>query len=296
MNTGIIFNIQPFSVADGPGIRTTVFFKGCNLRCRWCHNPESWQIFPEIQFLPEKCVGCGACFHLCPKGAHTVEGGVRRFDRSRCIACGVCADNCCAGALKLTGQRMNSAEVMERLKEDVPYFTSSGGGVTFSGGECMLQTEFLKELLQCCKGLSIQTAVDTAGNVPWEAFESILPYTDLFLYDVKAVDEDLHRSLTGVSNRRILENLQMLCERRAHIIVRVPCVPGGNWNDMDRIASFLSGLPVEQVELLAYHRLGEGKRRSLGMRPDVFEQPIKAQMEELVRRFSNAGVSTIYRG
>ena len=200
MLTGTVFNIQPFSVYDGPGIRTTVFLKGCNLRCAWCHNPESWQRKPQLQFLAEKCIGCGGCFSACPQGVHVLQNGVHLIDREKCIGCGKCADSCFAGALVITGREMTVDQVMSRIQDDALYFQNSGGGVTFSGGECMIQLDFLEELLQRCKQLGIHTAVDTAGHFPFDRYERILPYTDLFLYDIKAFSTETHRELTGVDN------------------------------------------------------------------------------------------------
>ena len=294
MQTGTIFNIQPFSVYDGPGIRTTVFLKGCNLRCAWCHNPESWQSKPQLQLLEEKCVGCGACFKTCPQGVHYLEDGVHKLERDRCTGCGLCADSCFAGALVLTGKQVTTDEVMQRLTEDALYFKNSGGGVTFSGGEAMLQIDFLEELLQKCKEAGIHTAVDTAGHFPFDRYEQILPYTDLFLYDIKAYEAATHRELTGVDNGRILENLPKLLEHGARVIVRIPCIPGGNWEDMEQIAEYLRGMPVEQVELLAYHRLGEGKRKALGMELKTFVSPSAAEMEALLAMFLEKGIPAVY--
>lgn len=291
---GTVFNIQPFSVQDGPGIRTTVFFKGCNLRCAWCHNPESWSGTPEVQQLPEKCIGCGACAAVCPHRAHRWEEGVHTIDRTRCTGCGACTAECFAGGLTLTGRTLTADEVMTRLLEDKLYFQNSGGGVTFSGGEAMLQLPFLKELLTRCRAAGIHTAVDTAGHLPFSAFEEILPFTDLFLYDIKAIDPDVHRRLTGVDNRHILDNLPRLLERGATAIVRVPCVPGGNWEEMPAIARYLQGKAVERVELLAYHRLGEGKRRGLGLCDLPFNTPAAEEMEALLQIFVTHHIPAVY--
>lgn len=294
MQSGTIFNIQPFSIYDGPGIRTTVFFKGCNLRCAWCHNPESWLSRPQLEFLEEKCIGCGSCFSACPNSAHIMTETGHVIDKSKCTDCGACAQTCYAGALVLAGRKAGAQEVFERIMEDAPYFKNSGGGVTFSGGESMMQLDFLCELLQMCKEAGIHTAVDCAGNFPFSSFEKILPWTDLFLYDIKAFDPDTHRKLTGVSNERILENLRLLSARGADIFVRIPCIPGGNWQDMEQIADYLQNLSVRKVELLAYHRLGEGKRKSLGMEAVTFETPTPEEMEALLERFTSRGIPAVY--
>ena len=294
MQTGTIFNIQPFSVYDGPGIRTTVFLKGCNLRCLWCHNPESWKIVPQLQFQEEKCVGCGNCFKICPKGAHQLNSSGHVIDRNLCVGCGLCAQSCYAGALVLTGKKVTTDEVMARLLEDASYFKNSGGGVTFSGGEAMMQLKFLKELLIKCKEAGIHTAVDTAGHFPFEQYQEILPYTDLFLYDIKAYDPETHRRLTGVDNYYILENLPLLLQNGAEVIVRIPCIPDGNWQDMEQIARYLEKLPLKQVELLAYHRLGEGKRKSLGMEMETFPAPSVKEMEALLETFKSKGIPAVY--
>lgn len=297
MEHGMIFNIQPFSVYDGPGIRTTVFFKGCNLRCAWCHNPESWRSVPEIQFQPEKCIGCGACLTACPVGAHILKDGVHILERSTCQGCGACVENCFAGALIRTGQEMSVADVMTRIEADRAYYEKSGGGVTFSGGEAMLQIDFLEALLKECRARGIHTAVDTAGAVRREAFDRVLPYTDLFLYDIKAADAALHEKLTGADNKRILENLKYLCEQGARVIVRIPCVPGGNWEDLHKIAALLSAYTgIERVELLAYHRLGEGKKAALGEKADaVFTVPQEASMRAMESYFQAQGVPAVYK-
>ncbi len=307
---GTIFNVQPFSVYDGPGIRTTVFFKGCNLRCVWCHNPESYTYEPQIQFQPEKCIGCGACFAVCPRKAHVLdEGGVHRIDRRNCTGCGACAGECFAGALALTGRNVTAGELFSMLEQDRDYFARSGGGVTFSGGECMTQPEFLKALLTLCREAGIHTAVDTAGCVPSERFEEILPLADLFLYDVKAARSETHRCLTGVGNEQILDNLRMLSDRGARIIVRIPYVPGeegaqgaqsagnalaGNVHEMLEIAEILKPLRLEAVEFLAYHRLGEGKRASLDMELKKFGVPAPDAVEEVCAKFRKMGIPARY--
>lgn len=292
---GIIFDIQPFSVYDGPGIRTTVFFKGCNLRCRWCHNPESWLTEPQLRFYPSKCIGCGKCFTLCPEGAHEM-GEYHTINRSKCVVCGKCADNCYSDALLMSGKTIDSEDLFSLIMEDAPYFKNSKGGVTFSGGECMLQHDFLLEMLKKCKAANIHTAVDTAGDVPFEWFQKILPYTDLFLWDVKAADSELHKHLTGDGNETIIENLRKLTELGAKMIIRVPCVPGGNMQDMDGIIELLKEIKPEAVELLAYHKLGESKKEALGFGKTEFTVPSKAEMTALCDKFVKNGINAVYKG
>ena len=287
--TGRIFNIQRYSTHDGPGIRTTVFFKGCSLRCAWCHNPESLDPRPALEFNRELCICCGACAESCSRGVH--EPGAPVLHRERCVGCGDCAKNCFSGALTLAGVDMTPERAMEEILTDLPYFEASGGGVTFSGGECMLQIDFLETLCSLCRDEGISVAVDTAGHVPWTYFERILPCEPLFLYDIKAADPEIHRALTGADNGRILENLGNLLDAGARVWIRVPCVPGGNDGEMDGIADLLAGKPVERVELLAYHRLGEGKRDLLGLPAGPqFRTPTDEEMRGVLERFLKRGI------
>ena len=281
---GLIYNVQSFSVHDGPGIRTTVFFKGCNLRCLWCHNPESLEMKKEIQFYPEKCIGCSNCFSICPNHCHMLENDVRSFLRKDCKTCGICANHCYTGSLVLTGEMMTDAQLYQLVEKDKPYYGEEGG-VTFSGGECMLQLDFLDSVLKMCKKNRIQTAVDTAGYQKWEKYEQILINTDLFLYDIKAFNDMLHREITGVSNDLILANLLKLFDAKAKVIIRIPCVAGANLEDIPQIADFLEGKPVHLVELLPYHKLGVGKFESLGKTGKNFTTPDNQEMENLARFF-----------
>lgn len=276
----IIFNIQRFSIHDGPGIRTTVFFKGCTLRCLWCHNPESISFRKELELYQERCIGCGTCVKVCPKNAHSFdEAGTHRIDRELCDGCMKCADSCFAEALVAVGTDSTVESLMKSLLTDLPYYESSGGGVTFSGGECMAQTEFLAEILIACKAHHIHTAVDTAGNVPWASFEKILDYTDLFLYDLKAVDSAVHARLTGAGNERILDNLRRLCAAGKQVTIRIPLIPGMNDAEITGMAHILKGLPIAGVEVLPYHRLGEGKYQSLGLSGAAKRIPLPTDME-----------------
>lgn len=275
MKKALIFDIERGSFVDGPGIRTTVFFKGCNLRCEWCHNPESQSKNKQILFYRDKCTGCGKCKSVCPY----------RFEQ--CDFCGKCALYCPQDARKICGKEYTVEEVLSEILKDKAYYGESGG-VTFSGGECMLQIDFLKAILEKCKENGVHTAVDTAGNVPWEYFEKILPYTDLFLYDVKCISEDLHKDGTGVSNRLILENLQKLSDKNAEIIVRVPVIPEFNGNDyeMQKIADFLKDLRIKKVELLPYHAMGEHKWTAIGMEAKRFSVPNNGDMEKFKTLFN----------
>jgi pyruvate formate lyase activating enzyme len=262
-----LFDIQRFSVHDGPGIRTTVFFKGCNLRCFWCHNPESVNPGREVQFLEQKCIMCGKCAAVCTKGCHTMEDGRRCYDRTFCVACGECTFVCPSEALAFVGKNDTVQEVLEVVARDAPFFKNSGGGITCSGGEPMLQIDFLQGLLSGARTLGLHTAVDTAGNVPFRFFQRVFPVTDLFLYDIKCIDDDTHIKATGTSNRLILENIKRLSEAGAAVWVRIPVVPGvsNTVDNMVRTADLLQALHgIERVELLNFHRLGGGKYESLG--------------------------------
>jgi len=270
---GMIFDIQRFSLDDGPGIRTTVFLKGCALRCAWCHNPEGLNSYHEIMFYPRKCVGCGKCFRLCPNGCHRLDNGSRVFDRTRCIRCGACAAQCWAGALVMTGRSVSAQEVVEEIAKDALFYENSGGGATFSGGEPLLQPDFLREMLIGCKERGFHCTVETAGFAPWESFEKIIPHTDLFLYDLKIVDSALHQKMTGAGNERILENLRRLAGRAKQLIVRTPEIPGINDTpeEKQRLVELLGtlGRKVEHV-YLPYHALGGGKYESMGLEKPTF--------------------------
>lgn len=265
-----IFDIQRGSYVDGPGIRTTIFFKGCNLKCKWCHNPESQSPYRQILFYKDKCTGCGKCKQVCP------------YHFEKCDFCGKCTLLCPHDAREICGKEYTVEETLVEILKDKEFFRASNGGVTFSGGECMLQINFLEELLKRCKENNVHTAVDTAGNVPWNYFERILPFTDLFLYDVKAYTEELHKAGTGVSNVLILENLRKLKQANAEIIVRVPVIPEFNGNDieMKKIAGFIKSLEIKKVELLPYHAMGEYKWAATGMPATHYTVPKQEEMKK----------------
>ncbi len=248
--TGMIFDIQRFSIHDGPGIRTTVFLKGCNLHCVWCHNPESQSCRPELMLYKDKCTGCKKCKELCEKA----------FTDS-CERCGKCTEVCKFGARQLCGIETDTSEVMKALRRDKKFYENSGGGITFSGGEPMLQTDFLLELLKMCKAEGMHTAVETAGCVGFERFETVLPYTDLFLFDIKSLNSEKHKKFTGEGNMLILENARKLKEKNVSIIFRMPVVP--MYNDDEALAVTEFAKPYE-VEFLPYHSICKSKYDVLG--------------------------------
>ena len=266
--TGMIFDIQRFSVHDGPGIRTTVFMKGCPLRCKWCHNPEGLSAAPQVQFLGEECIGCGRC------------GGERTEEAAR---------NCPSGALKILGKAWTPETLLEAVLADRDFYWPDGG-VTFSGGECLLQYGFVAHMLRLLKERGIHTAVDTGGAVPWEAFEAVLPYCDTFLYDVKAADPELHKEYTGWDNAQILHNLRELSHRGADLRIRIPVIPGVNDGpeEIRAIGAILSPLRIRSVTLIPYHTLGKSKYGTLDMKCGfetekmVTEQQLRV-LQELLR-------------
>lgn len=255
-----IFDIQRGSFVDGPGIRTTVFFKGCNLSCLWCHNPEGISRGRCMSISKSLCTGCGLCKKIC--------------QREKCIFCGQCVKYCPSGARKIIGREIGEDELLKIVSEDKPFYQPDGG-VTVSGGECMLQYKFLESFLKSCRKNNIHTAVDTAGAVPWEHFETVLPYTDLFLYDIKCISPQLHKQFTGMDNADILLNLKKLKNADAKIHVRIPLIPGFNDNDyeMEKIAGFLKDIMPKKIEVLPYHTMGIGKAEALGKNPIRFTVP-----------------------
>lgn len=268
MAQGLVSDIQRFSIHDGPGIRTTVFFKGCNLRCFWCHNPETLRPRPELQIILDRCLGCGRCFTACPQGAHSLVDGERAFQREACTACGKCAESCYAQALVLVGRYMSAEEVMAVALRDRVFYRESGGGITLSGGEPLMQPEFAQEVLELARSEGLHTAIETAAEGPWERIARLLPAMDLVMLDIKAMDGALHQAATGVPNERILANAVRLSQEAKPLIVRTPVVPGVNdsEDEIGRVADFIAGFPnLLYYELLPFHRLAAGKYRALGL-------------------------------
>lgn len=268
--SGVIFDIQRFSLHDGPGIRTTVFFKGCPLHCRWCHNPESISPEPQLFFMPEKCIGCGYCFRVCPQQAHRMEGGIHVLDRARCNHCGRCAAECYARALEAVGRMATVQEVMAEVIADRPFYETSGGGMTLSGGEPTRQLEFSRALLEAAREENIHTVIETCGFCKWSSIESLLTLVDQFYFDYKETSPALHKEFTGVDNALILSNLRALCRVGAKVRLRCPIIPGLNDSEehFAGIAALCRELPqIEGAEIMPYHMLGLGKLSRLGVQP-----------------------------
>jgi pyruvate formate lyase activating enzyme len=266
--TGRIFDLQRFSIHDGPGIRTTVFFKGCPLRCLWCHNPEGISSQPQLAFTPDKCIACGDCVKACPETALARnQAGRAVLDRARCTACGACAPVCDARALEMVGRDLTVEEVMAVALRDRDYYAASGGGLTLSGGEPLAQPEFAEALLRAARRERLHCAVETSGFAEWPQLERLLPLVDLWLYDYKETNPQLHLSFTGESNQRILANLRALDRAGARLLLRCPMVPEYNARQehLAAIAALARELPnLRGVELLPYHRLGQSKLRRFG--------------------------------
>lgn len=293
---GLLMDIKRFAVHDGPGIRTTLFLKGCSLKCIWCHNPEGIPAKPQLAYYEHKCISCGECLKACTVQAHSIGPEGHVFDRTKCIGCGACESVCLGEALKYYGRKVTVEEAIRIAMEDADFYGTEGG-VTISGGEPLLQADFAVSFLCEMKKRGIHTAVDTCGNVPQGAYEAVLPYADMFLYDIKHITPDGHRKLTGRTNEQILSNLRFLSEQGARIEVRIPLVPGCN-DDSDTLngmADFLASLRIEKVKILPYHSLARSKYRALGMEdtmPDV-DSPSDERLREVAEIFQKKGVNAM---
>jgi pyruvate formate lyase activating enzyme len=308
MQTGTIFDIKKYSINDGPGIRTTVFFSGCPLSCLWCHNPESQSLTPELLYREGRCLLCGVCVDVCPEGAISIASNVSKHltiesqetfdvvitDREKCARCQTCIATCYSGARQFSGRVVTVREVMAQVEREIPFYDESGGGVTFSGGEPLMQPGFLSALLSACRGQEIHTVVDTSGFAHWNVFDQIRRDVDLFLYDLKHMNSARHREVSGVPNEPILSNLRALSEHGHRILVRIPLIPGINDDEQNlhQSGEFLASLPkLESVELMGYHSIAQAKYEALareyklaGTKPPTEEAMLHAA--ELLRSYS----------
>ena len=295
MVVGTIFDIKKYAIHDGPGIRSTVFFKGCPLACRWCHNPEGINVASQRIYRRERCIGCGECIRICPHEAmiQTAEGIV--WNSAKCDLCQTCADHCPAEAIEFVGRKVAVDEVMREIVKDIAFYDESGGGITLSGGEPLMQPDFLLELLDACAETDLHRTVDTTGYAASELLLQVAQKTDLFLYDLKLMDDARHRDFTGVSNERILNNLKLLAQMGARIQVRVPIIPGINsdFENIDRTAEFVSDLAgVEQIAILPFHNSARGKYGRLGMDciSSQIECPSKEHLKIIAARLEKSGL------
>jgi len=299
---GLVFDIKRYAIHDGPGIRIVVFLKGCNLNCAWCHNPEGIAAGQERMYAPLRCIGCGTCVQACPNTALTLTADGIVTNTSRCELCGTCAAVCPTKAIEMSGTLQSVEEIMAEIEKERIFFEQSGGGVTFSGGEPMLHTDFLVRLLEECREQGIHTAVDTAGLVSREILLKVAQLTDLFLYDLKLMDSDRHRQWTGVPNEKILENLRRLAEIGAKVVVRIPLVRDVN-DDAENIsqtARFLAGLPGVKiaVNLLPYHKIAQTKYLKLGRGEEfvALEEPDQDSIKRVIGIFGEYGIEASVGG
>lgn len=292
---GVVFDIRKYSIHDGPGIRTTVFLKGCPLSCWWCHNPEGRSPKIEIILRSNRCIHCGVCLDICEEGAVYQHNDEILLDRTKCTLCGACVDECYAEARQLVGKQMSVPQVMTVIESDRVFYEQSGGGVTFSGGEPLMQPRFLQALLSACRESGIHTAVDSCGYASWDTIESLRSDVNLFLYDIKLVDDERHRHYTGVSNRLIIDNLRRLSELNHPLIIRFPLIPGINDDTLHlkQFSQMVLGLPhIPPIDILPYHASAENKYNSLGMNYPLSHlgSPADEQMQEIVHILEGYGL------
>ena len=296
---GNIFDIQRFCIHDGPGIRTTVFVKGCPLRCQWCHNPESQKKELSLAYYDGKCIACGACVNVCEQKCHIFESADdlprsrpnHKIDREKCIKCGECSKTCPTGAIELLGRQVSVEDVMSEVVRDKLFYKNSGGGMTVSGGEPLMQSEFLFILLKSAKEQGIHTCIETSGFATAEALESIVPYTDLFLYDIKETDSELHKELTGTSLDVIISNLKLIDRLGAKMVLRCPLIPEKNLRDkhLEAIARLAVELKnVTEINVMAYHTLGSSKYEALSLVDEMKGIPAMTdeQKKECIEKLS----------
>ena len=296
MSESLIFDIKRYAINDGPGIRVVIFFKGCNLHCAWCHNPESISPKVEKMYAPAKCIKCGSCVDACPENAITLTPDGIITDPDLCMMCGKCAEVCPTKAIEMSGKVMSVTEIMDVIEKERIFFDQSGGGVTFSGGEPLVHIKMLLELLDECGKRSIHRAVDTAGNVSTTTMLEVAGKTDLFLYDLKMMDTVLHRKWIHAGNELILHNLKALAETGAHIIIRIPLIGGLNDTDenIEQTAKFISELAGDKkvVHLLPYHSIAQNKYMKLGKAGDfaLLKEPDKETLARAIAKFAEYGI------
>lgn len=299
--SGIVFDIKKFSIHDGPGIRTTVFLKGCPLHCSWCHNPEGISPLPEIHFWEKRCINCHDCVNTCEHQAISFVNGERVHHPGICQGCGACAEACPTEATELVGTRMTVSEVICEIEQDIICYDQSGGGATFSGGEPLLQIDFLEALLAACNDRGIHTVVDTSGHVHFQNIRRIQSLVDLFLYDIKIMDASQHYQSTGVPNHRILENLRKLVKTGSQVIVRIPIIPGVNdeVENIQQTGEFLAALEsIHQVNILPYHRAAMDKYQRMDTDYLMGEvlPPTVDQMKAIAEQLGSFGISVSIGG
>ncbi len=290
MRKALLFNIQKFSVHDGPGIRTTIFFKGCPLTCQWCHNPESQSYQAEILIDRDRCTRCGECKKHCSQQAAWQNNHQLLYDSEKCNACERCIDYCCKNAREIAGKEYTVQDVMQEIQKDKAFYEQSGGGVTLSGGEVMTQIDFAEELVKACNEQGITVVIDTCGYAPSENFLRIMKYVDVFLYDIKLMDSGEHEHYTGRDNSLILENLKLLSNHDAVIQLRLPLIEGINTKNeqIQDIIDFIATLKIHSINLLPYHHMGQGKYKKLNCPLPVFERPSDLRLEEIQSLFKQA--------
>jgi pyruvate formate lyase activating enzyme len=292
---GTIFDIKRYAIHDGPGIRTTIFLKGCSLRCQWCQNPEGQEVNPEIILRSSRCAKeCNECVSVCPLDAVSKDGNSIQIDKAKCDLCAKCEDVCVYEALEVVGREMTAQEVMDEIEKDRVFFDESGGGITFSGGEPLLQLDFLERLIREIKKKKIHVALDTSGYMSFEELDRISDKVDLFLYDLKIMDEEKHEKYTGVSNKLILENLKKLAEQGKSVAVRIPLISGINDDDQSihKLVEYLQSLKnIKQINLLSYHKGGSEKHKRLRRERSqkTFQTPSDERIEEIKKILSDAG-------
>jgi pyruvate formate lyase activating enzyme len=290
----MVFDIDTFAVHDGPGIRLAVYLKGCPLACAWCHSPESLDPDPELIFLRDRCIFCGACAAVCPNGVHLVEAGDHILERDRCTACGQCVEQCPSGALEIKGRRITASEVVSKAERLLPFFRHSGGGITLTGGEVTCQPDFAASVLRACRSRGIHTAIETCGACSWEVLDKLLPDTDLVLYDLKLIDDQEHQQWTGASNRQILGNAALLAGR--NVQVRVPLIPGitDTERNLGGIFTFMRSARLRNAALLPYNPSTAAKYEWLGRSLTIQgETQSRQQLDAALALARQAGIEAV---